>query len=388
MSKKVCQIGLIFLLLVNCSYGYSDISKEYWGYDVIKNLTERNILSGYPDGSFKPENNMTIAEFLSVLMKVNAENIDVSSDSGYWANGIIEAAKERNILLEGDYSEFNPETEITRWEVCRMLFRSIKRVENIEKSILINTPEFTDIDEYNSNEYNITRLLRYFGIINGYPDNTVRLKEKTTRAEVCAFIENYMESRCMLLSKVNNNEHILYDENIAKIRKDNLPSELKKWQYAEDIPYVTTKIRGIEIFEFNKPIEEYKELFDQINKSDELYFKYRKMLGENNYVIAVAFNTTNNTYDKDIYAGYDFLRLSFPKEEINIIDSFDTDEIKRQMTGNANIGELVLPFETQDTSAFYIVDRLPEEEIRFDRDVLDIDKLPSFHSLKVDLKGW
>lgn len=378
----------MFLLLINSSSAYTDVPQEYWGYELINNLTEKNILSGYPDGSFKPENNMAIAEFLSVLINIIIPNADVSSDSDYWASKIIELAKEENIILEEDYSEFNPESEITRWEICKMLFRSIKGEEIIKNIELKNTQEFADIDKYNSGEYNITRLLRYLGVINGYPDNTVRLEEKATRVEVCAFIENYMKSRCIRLSKANENEYILYDNDIAKVKKVNLPSELKKWKYSEDIPYVTTAIEEIDIFEFNKPIDKYKKLFDEINQSNEPYFKYRRKFGENNYVIAVSFNTSNNTYDKDIYSGYEFLRLSFPKEEINIIDSFDTNEIKRQIAGNANIGELVLPYETRHTSAFYIVDVPPEEEIRFDRDVLDIDKIPSFHSLKVDLKGW
>ena len=388
MGKKICQICLVFLLLINSSSAYTDVSNKHWGYELIKNLTERNILSGYPDGSFKPEDNMTIAEFLSVLIKLIASNKDVSSNSDYWADRIIEIAKEKDILLEQDYSEFDPESEITRWEICQMLFRSIKGEEIIENIKLKNTREFADIDKYNSNEYDITKLLRYFGVINGYPDNTVRLGEKATRAEVCAFIENYMKSKLEILSQVSDNGRVLYDNDIAKVKKVNLPSELKKWRYSEDIPYVTTAIKEIDIFEFNNPIDKYKELFNEINQSNEPYFEYRRRFGENNYVIAVSFNTSNNTYDKDIYSGHEFLRLSFPKEEINIIDSFDTDEIKRQINGDANIGEVVKHYQTRNTSAFYIADKAPEEEIRFDRDVLDIDKLPSFHSLKVELKGW
>lgn len=388
MYKKICQICIIFLLLITKSSAYTDVPQEHWGYELISDLTERNILSGYPNGSFCPESNMKIAEFLSILTKLITPNQDVSGISDYWANGIIELAKEKNILLEEDYSEFDPESEITRWEICQMLFRIIEGEEIIENVELKNTLVFADIDKYNSIEYNVTKLLRYLGIINGYPDNTVRLKEKATRVEVCAFIKNYMKSRCMLLSTLNDNEYILYDNDIAKAKKTDLPSKLKKWRYSEDIPYITTEIAEIDIFEFNNPIDKYKELFNEINQSSEPYFQYRRKFGENNYVVAVSFNTSNNTYDNDIYSGYEFLRLSFPKEEINIIDSFDTDEIKRQMAGDANIGEKVSPCQTRHTSAFYIVDTLPEEEIRFDRDILDMDAVPSFHSLKVELKGW
>ncbi len=314
MCKKICQICLIFLLLITKSSAYTDVPQEHWGYELISDLTERNILSGYPDGSFCPESNMKIAEFLSILTKLIAPDQDVSSTSGYWANGIIELAKEKNILLEEDYSEFDPESEITRWEICQMLFRSIEGEEIIENVELKNTLVFADIDKYNSIEYNVTKLLRYLGIINGYPDNTVRLKEKATRVEVCAFIKNYMKSRCTLLSTLNDNEYILYDNDIAKVNKADLPSKLKKWRYSEDIPYITTEIAEIDIFEFNNPIDKYKELFNEINQSNELYFQYRRKFGENNYVVAVSFNTSNNMYDKDIYSGYEFLRLSFPKE--------------------------------------------------------------------------
>ena len=60
----------MFLLIINSSSAYTDVPQEHWGHELISNLTEKNILSGYPDGSFKPENNMTIAEFLSVLANI------------------------------------------------------------------------------------------------------------------------------------------------------------------------------------------------------------------------------------------------------------------------------------------------------------------------------
>ena len=397
VRKTVCGIVLMFFIvsMVNYSYGYSDIDNEFWGYEAINELTEKEILSGYPDGTFKPDNNMTRAEFITILMKIVAPNADVSSDLEYWADGSIKLAKDRNIIFEDEYSEFNPDKDITRREICLMLYRSFDGLKDIKVSSLSNKKEFWDISEDNEEEELITAILSHVGVLTGYPDGSVRLDSKSSRAETCCFINNFMKCRPVLLSVINDNELVAYENDIAKVNILKLPYELKKWNYSEDIPYVTTKIKNIRLFQFNNPIDEYKPVFYDINTSDDRYLQYRKKFGEGNYVIAVDFETTNNTKECEIYTGAEFLHVSFPEENVSIIDTFDTDEIARQLNKNANIGQVVMPGESWDTSAFYVVDVLPQSKIRVDRAVTglyDMNKkqnlnVTSFHSLVVSLES-
>lgn len=394
--EKLVYISAFVLLIIgsfNCAYAYSDIDSMYWAYDAINEMSENNILSGYPDGTFKPESSITRAEFISILVHVIEPNADVSRSVGHWASESLRLIKERGILLEEEYSKFNLDTPISRREICFMIYRSFRDLESINIDKLDNRKEFLDVGK-NELEQKVIAILSHIGVLSGYPDGTVRLYDSSTRAEVSCFINNFMKSRCKLISAINDSELIPYENGVYVQNIRELPSKLRKWENANDTPYATTIVKKIDIFPFSEPIERYKATFDVINNSENPYCQYRRRFGENAYVLAVDFETVNNTHEYEIYAGYEFLHVFFEKEDISIIDCFDTDEIDRQLAGDGSVGQLVKPGETWNTSAFIIIDTIPKEEIRFDRSittVYDEEKkqnitTDSFHSLVVKLK--
>ena len=79
-------LGMFFSLFIflNCSYAYTDVSSSHWAYSDLETLSEQGIVSGYPDGSFKPNQEISKAEFLSLLTKSLFSNADVSDVSGKW----------------------------------------------------------------------------------------------------------------------------------------------------------------------------------------------------------------------------------------------------------------------------------------------------------------
>ena len=69
-------------------------------------------------------------------------------------------------------------------------------------------------------------------------------------------------------------------------------------------------------------------------------------------------------------AGYPFLHISFEEEdEVNIVDSFDTEEIHNQTNNMPYIGMPIKPGENLDTSAFYVLDKLPKEKFYINRSI-------------------
>jgi hypothetical protein len=71
---------------------FSDVPSSYWGYAAISSLGSQGIVSGYPDGTFKPDNQITRAEFATLLVKALGLNTtgttgtftDVASDDWYY----------------------------------------------------------------------------------------------------------------------------------------------------------------------------------------------------------------------------------------------------------------------------------------------------------------
>lgn len=110
--------------------GFGDI-KDHWAKNEIEELSNLNIVSGYPDGTFKPDKSVTRAEFTKLI--VNAFNIkknnegatfeDVPKDS--WYAEFVEAASSCG-LIYGDNNLFRPDDTITRQEASVILYRVIE----------------------------------------------------------------------------------------------------------------------------------------------------------------------------------------------------------------------------------------------------------------------
>lgn len=390
--KKIIFIMCVVFNICCYSYAYTDIDSTHWAYTSVSKLTEQGILNGYPDGKFNPEDKMTIAEFLTVLIKIIGYNADVSDVSSHWAKGYIDCAIENNILNLEDYTSFNPDEYITRWEICKMIVDSFESTKKAK--IDVKATAFSDISLQNYDEQRVATILSQTGILYGYPDGTAGFGKTSTRAEISCFM-NSVKSKINNLENYQNN--VIYEDNIAKFNITDKDILLRKYEFAEDNGYCNTIISDIQMFEFDNANDtRYKESFLRLLDSKHPYALYRQKFGKGNYVIAIDFKTINNTKDYNLLTGYQALGLFFDEdEEIYIIDSFDPDEINNQLDSKAYIGVNVSPNESKDTSAFYVINKLPKEKILVSRPLTTLyDKtngeqkdVSSFHSAIIYIKG-
>ena len=380
MRKLIFSIIVLISIFSN-SYGYTDITSEYWAYNSINSLSKEGILTGYPEGDFRPEENMSRAEFITILSKIVDLDIDYSINSDYWADKYIEAANKRGIFEYEEYSEFKPDGDITRWEMCKMIANSFENTKNA--AIKSKTPVFLDINEGNLEEMRVASVLKEAGVLSGYPDGTIGFSKSSTRAEVSCFMDNVMKKIDILK---NYGIKSVYENNISVSNINDGSIRLKKYEFAEDNEYCTTIISKIKMFEFNKAFENgYKDIFEQIYNENDPYLSYRNKFGKENYVLAIEFKTQNNTKEYEILTGYPFLHISFDeKENITVIDSFDADEIYNQINKKTYDGVFVKPGEIVDTSAFYVLDKLPLEKIYVDRVITTLYDNQNMENIEVN----
>ncbi len=99
--KKIGMMILAGAIFITPSFAtFSDVPSDHWAYSAISKMEEAEILSGYSDGSFKPSNNITLAEFATIFSKIF--EISPDSESNYftdipmshWAKGYTEAIRE------------------------------------------------------------------------------------------------------------------------------------------------------------------------------------------------------------------------------------------------------------------------------------------------------
>jgi uncharacterized protein YkwD len=106
---------------------FSDLSSA-WAQEEISNLVSAEVLSGYPDGSFKPDNPLTRAEFIKMIVsafsspsQAPASFRDVSPD--FWATPYIAQAQVKGWVNGYPDGSFFPQENVTRAQVLAVLVR-------------------------------------------------------------------------------------------------------------------------------------------------------------------------------------------------------------------------------------------------------------------------
>ena len=139
---------------VRYNLSYPDIKEDEWYYPAIGFMTENNIIEGYEDGSFRPNNPITRAEFSKMASKFDdlvGNNTKAFADvsENHWALKYINSAYAKGWVNGYEDGSFRPDRNITRAEVVTITNKMLNRYADQDfvranKSILI---DFKDLEE-------------------------------------------------------------------------------------------------------------------------------------------------------------------------------------------------------------------------------------------------
>ncbi|WP_227521942.1 S-layer homology domain-containing protein [Bacillus solitudinis] len=194
----MCVIFVLSLFLVHspiqASTTFYDVGEDFWGKAEIELLTNRSIVGGYPDGSFKPNQTVTRAQAatmivqalgLSVEERPNPGFTDISK--GFYAYDYIAAVADEGII-NGKQGRFLPNQPLTRGQMAAILDRAFKLAPSKFDKL------FRDINDSYLFYGSIQRLADN-RITTGYSDGTYRPNEPTTRAQFSVFLARVLEER-------------------------------------------------------------------------------------------------------------------------------------------------------------------------------------------------
>ena len=110
---------------------YTDVPADAWYNNAVSTLSNAGIIDGYEDGTFKPDGNITRAEFATIAMRffeATYDGEDLFSDiAGHWAQDYINEAANAGIVDGYPDGTFRPQQYITRAEAMTMVNRTIDR---------------------------------------------------------------------------------------------------------------------------------------------------------------------------------------------------------------------------------------------------------------------
>ncbi|BAT53272.1 hypothetical protein NOS3756_22310 [Nostoc sp. NIES-3756] len=175
---------------------FSDVSSDYWAQPFIQALAQRNIIAGFPDGTYRPNQAVTRAEFAALIQKAfNQQAVRQLSGSGfsdvpanYWASEAIREAYETGFLSGYPGNVFRPNQQIPRVQAIVALSSGLN-LSTTETASGVLSNYYADASAVPDYAVNSVAAATQSNIVVNYP-NIRQLNPTTslTRAEAAAFL--------------------------------------------------------------------------------------------------------------------------------------------------------------------------------------------------------
>ncbi len=195
--KKTLSVLFSFVLALTVftestsAANFKDLSSSHTFYDEINYLYDEGIISGYLEGTFRPDLRVSRGE--AAIMIGRALNLDGTRGesrfpdvgTGTVASGYIESAVEAEIITGFPDGTFRPNHSVTRAQLAIILTRAFELEGTTNESFSDVTSDMTS--------YPYIQKLLASKITAGYPDNTFRPGLAVTRGQFSAFMARSLD---------------------------------------------------------------------------------------------------------------------------------------------------------------------------------------------------
>lgn len=205
MKKKMTT--LLSALLIACSLPltgnaaskqlFTDVPTTKHFAEAVNDLAERNVIGGYPDGTFKPGNSITrgqAAAIIAKMIKLDTDNVknpgftDVSTANGYYK--AIAAMAQEGIIGGYPDGRYGPNDPIKRGQMASILVKAFDLPRQYG-----NNP-FKDIGQkWDSSHYENILIIHHLGITTGTTYNTFSPNLPITRGQAAKMIKATEEAK-------------------------------------------------------------------------------------------------------------------------------------------------------------------------------------------------
>jgi len=127
---------------------FSDVERGMWFNTAVSTMASMGIISGYPDGTFHPNANITRAEFAAIAARFdsngNTTGVSFLDIYDHWAKKEINIAANNGWILGYEDGTFKPNQRITRAEAMAMVNRVLQRIPENKEDLLNSMVKWSD----------------------------------------------------------------------------------------------------------------------------------------------------------------------------------------------------------------------------------------------------
>lgn len=176
---------------------FTDVSTNHWCAEPIEKLYKKSIISGDGNGTFRPDDSVSRAEFVKMLVNAlfegyNANNAVAFNDiaGSEWYASYVNIAAELGIVNGDENGKFNPNATITRQDMAVMIKRA---AEKATVSLGGATKTFVDDASISAYAKDAVTALGGAGILNGMEDGSFAPKGALSRAQAVKALYEVMK---------------------------------------------------------------------------------------------------------------------------------------------------------------------------------------------------
>lgn len=191
--KKILVGAILMLVMGSQSFAFSDLDSLHWAYNNVMKAQEKGIVSGYDDGTFKPDKPLTREQFITMLtnaLGLNGGKSEFLDAKDRWSSNYIGVAG--RYLVDDGAKYFKPEDKALREDIAMAIVRAT-RLEN-NKYSLDSLNKFSDFLDISDNRKKYIAIASENGLMNGNANGTFNPKRGLTRAEGATVILKLVEN--------------------------------------------------------------------------------------------------------------------------------------------------------------------------------------------------
>ena len=181
---------------------FRDVPTSFWAAENIGKAAEKNLVAGYEDGTFRPDRNVTRAEFVTMLWRLSgtpaatktAAFQDVASDA--WFAPQVAWAAEKGYVNGKSADSFDPNGAVTRQEAMTILFRYSGGQSGGETMFTsVYDSQFTDSAQIASWAKPALYWAVYKSLVTGTTPTTLAPTGNATRAQIAVILVRYADGQ-------------------------------------------------------------------------------------------------------------------------------------------------------------------------------------------------
>ncbi len=237
---------------------FSDVTDKHWAKEYVEDMAKRGLISGYDDGTYKPERDVSRMDAFALFARLMGSNNESNKDvlkiaketykdilKGYnltYAEGDIAFLLYRGVITEEELDKYFKDTKKTeampRYEAAILITKAMLQEEAATKEVLIDM-EYSDVAEIPNEAKQYVYYVSQKGIMQG-SDNKFSPNGKVQRGQIA-----------VMLSKTANSANYYFE--VAKLEKvDASADNIKIADYDSEIGYSKDTV----IFQAGKKVDD------------------------------------------------------------------------------------------------------------------------------------